>query len=390
MTLIDTSDALAAFCRRQAQASYITVDTEFIRDKTYFPQLCLVQIAGPDEAAALDPLAPGIDLGPLFALMAAPTLLKVFHAARQDIEIFVNLAGAVPAPLFDTQVAAMVCGFGDSVSYETLAGKLAGAHIDKSSRFTDWAQRPLSERQLRYALTDVMPLRTVYEKLEARLAKSGRSSWLAEEMGTLTDPATYRQDPAEAWRRFKVRSNNRKLLALVRELAAWRETAAQQRNLPRNRLLRDESLLEIAAHAPATVAELARTRGLGKNFAEGKLGAEILAAVQRVLATPESQYPVPPPRHEPPPGLGPLVDLLRVLLKLRCEENDVAQKLVADTEDLEKIAADDDAPVRALQGWRAELFGKDALDLKRGRLALTAAGRRIKLVRLGPAAEAAQ
>jgi ribonuclease D len=390
MTLIDTSDALAAFCRRQAQAPYITVDTEFIRDKTYFPQLCLAQIAGPDEAAALDPLAPGIDLTPLLELMATPTLLKVFHAARQDIEIFVNLAGAVPAPLFDTQVAAMVCGFGDSVSYETLAGKLAGAHIDKSSRFTDWAQRPLSERQLRYALTDVVPLRTVYEKLEARLAKSGRSSWLAEEMGTLTDPATYRQDPAEAWRRFKVRSNNRKLLALVRELAAWRETAAQQRNLPRNRLLRDESLLEIAAHAPATVAELARTRGLGKNFAEGKLGAEILAAVTRVLATPESQYPVPPPRHEPPPGLGPLVDLLRVLLKLRCEENDVAQKLVADTEDLEKIAADDDAPVRALQGWRAELFGKDALDLKRGRLALTAAGKRIKLVRLGPAAEAAQ
>jgi ribonuclease D len=390
MTLIDTSAALAAFCHRQAQAPYITVDTEFIRDKTYFPQLCLVQIAGPDEAAALDPLAPGIDLAPLFELMALPSLLKVFHAARQDIEIFVNLAGAVPAPLFDTQVAAMVCGFGDSVSYETLAGKLAGAHIDKSSRFTDWAQRPLSERQLRYALTDVVPLRTVYEKLEARLAKSGRSSWLAEEMGTLTDPATYRQDPAEAWRRFKVRSNNRKLLALVRELAAWRETAAQQRNLPRNRLLRDESLLEIAAHAPATVAELARTRGLGKNFAEGKLGAEILAAVTRVLATPESQYPVPPPRHEPPPGLGPLVDLLRVLLKLRCEENDVAQKLVADTEDLEKIAADDDAPVRALQGWRAELFGKDALDLKRGRLALTAAGKRIKLVRLGPAAEAAQ
>jgi ribonuclease D len=390
MTLIDTSDALAAFCRRQAQAPYITVDTEFIRDKTYFPQLCLVQIAGPDEAAALDPLAPGIDLTPLLELMATPTLLKVFHAARQDIEIFVNLAGAVPAPLFDTQVAAMVCGFGDSVSYETLAGKLAGAHIDKSSRFTDWAQRPLSERQLRYALTDVVPLRTVYEKLEARLAKSGRSSWLAEEMGTLTDPATYRQDPAEAWRRFKVRSNNRKLLALVRELAAWRETAAQQRNLPRNRLLRDESLLEIAAHAPVTAAELARTRGLGKNFAEGKLGAEILAAVTRVLATPESQYPVPPPRHEPPPGLGPLVDLLRVLLKLRCEENDVAQKLVADTEDLEKIAADDDAPVRALQGWRAELFGKDALDLKRGRLALTAAGKRIKLVRLGPAAEAAQ
>ncbi|HEX7968694.1 MAG TPA: ribonuclease D [Stellaceae bacterium] len=390
MNLIDTTDALAAFVRHQAQAGYVTVDTEFMRDKTYWPQLCLVQIAGPEEAAAIDPLAPGIGLAPLFDLMADPDVLKVFHAARQDIEIFVNLAGAVPAPLFDTQVAAMVCGFGDAVSYETLAGRLAGAHIDKSSRFTDWSHRPLTERQLRYALTDVVPLRTVYEKLEARLEKSGRSSWLAEEMGTLTDPATYRQDPAEAWRRFKVRSNNRKLLALVRELAAWREAAAQQRNLPRNRMLRDEAVLEIAAHAPATVAELSRTRGLGKNFAEGRLGGEVLAAVARVLATPESEYPPPPPRHEPPPGLGPLVDLLRVLLKLRAEENDVAQKLVADTEDLELIAADDAAPVRALQGWRAELFGRDALDLKHGRLALTAAGKRIKLVRVAPASEAAQ
>lgn len=390
MAPIDSSDSLAAFCQRQARADYITVDTEFMRDKTYWPQLCLVQIAGPEEAAAIDPLAPGIDLAPLLALMADPLLLKVFHAARQDIEIFVNMAGAVPAPLFDTQVAAMVCGFGDAVSYETLAGRLAGAQIDKSSRFTDWAHRPLTERQLHYALTDVVPLRTVYEKLAQRLAKSGRTQWLAEEMGVLTDPATYRQDPQESWRRFKLRSNNRKLLALVRELAAWREIAAQQRNLPRNRLLRDESILEIAAHAPASVAELARTRGLGKNFAEGKLGAEVLAAVKRVLAAPESDYPVPPPRREPPPGIGPLVDLLRVLLKLRCEENDVAQKLVADTEDLEMIAADDAAPVRALQGWRAELFGKDALDLKHGRLALTAAGKRIKLVRPGAASEAAQ
>jgi ribonuclease D len=390
MVLIDSADALAAFCRRQAQASFVTVDTEFMRDKTYWPQLCLVQIAGPEEAAAIDPLAPGMDLGPLFALMADTAVLKVFHAARQDIEIFVNLAGAVPVPLFDTQVAAMVCGFGDAVSYETLAGRLAGARIDKSSRFTDWAHRPLTERQLHYALTDVVPLRTVYDKLAQRLAKSDRTHWLAEEMAVLTDLATYRQDPQESWRRFKLRSNNRRLLALVRELAAWREVAAQQRNLPRNRLLRDESILEIAAHAPVTVAELARTRGLGKNFAEGRLGGEVLAAIQRVLAVPESDYPVPPPRREPPPGIGPLVDLLRVLLKLRCEENDVAQKLVADTEDLEMIAADDAAPVRALQGWRAELFGMDALDLKHGRLALTAAGRRVKLVRFDPASAAAQ
>ena len=388
MQLIDSSDALAEFCRRQAKADFITVDTEFMRDKTYWPQLCLVQIAGSDEAAAIDPLAPGIELAPLFELMSAPDVLKVFHAARQDIEIFVNMAGAVPAPLFDTQVAAMVCGFGDAVSYETLAGKLAGAHIDKSSRFTDWAHRPLTERQLRYALTDVVPLRTVYEKLAQRLAKNDRTHWLTEEMAVLTDPGTYRQDPADAWRRFKLRSNNRKLLALVRELAAWRETAAQQRNLPRNRVLRDESILEIAAHAPATAAELGRTRGLGKNFAEGRMGAEVLAAIQRVLAMPESDYPAPPPRRDPPPGIGPLVDLLRVLLKLRCEEHDVAQKLVADTEDLELIAADDDAPVRALQGWRAELFGRDALDLKHGRVALTAVGRKVKLVRTAASAAA--
>jgi ribonuclease D len=389
MTLIDTTEALAAFCRRQAEAPYVTVDTEFMRDKTYWPRLCLVQIAGPGEAAAIDPLAPGIDLAPLLTLMADTAVLKVFHAARQDIEIFVNLAHAVPTPLFDTQVAAMVCGFGDAVSYETLAGKLAGAHIDKSSRFTDWAHRPLTERQLHYALTDVIPLRTVYEKLAQRLTKNDRTAWLAEEMGVLTDLATYRQDPTEAWRRIKLRSGNRKLLALVRALAAWRDTAAQQRDLPRNRLLRDEAILEIAAHAPTTIDELARTRGLGKGFAEGKLGGEVLAAVAHVLALPPSEYPVPPPRREMPPGLAPLVDLLRVLLKLRCEENGVAQKLVADAEDLEMIAADDDAQVRALQGWRAELFGKDALALKHGELALTAAGKRLRLVRLATS-EAAQ
>jgi ribonuclease D len=390
MSLIDTTAALADFCARQSEAAYIAVDTEFMRDKTYWPQLCLVQIAGPTEAAAIDPLASGIDLAPLFRLMAEPRVLKVFHAARQDIEIFVNLAGAVPTPLFDTQVAAMVCGFGDAVSYETLASRLAAAHIDKSSRFTDWAHRPLTERQLQYALSDVVPLRTAYEKLAQRLQRNGRASWLAEEMEVLTDPGTYRQDPAEAWRRIKARTGNRRLLALVRELAAWRERAAQQRDLPRNRILRDEAILEIAAHAPTTAAELARGRGLSRNFAEGKLGGEILATVARVLAMPESDYPLPEPRREAPPGLGPLVDLLRVLLKLRCEENGVAQRLVADSEDLEAIAADDAAQVRALHGWRAELFGKDALELKHGRLAITAAGKKIKLVRLAEAVAAAQ
>jgi ribonuclease D len=390
MTPIADSETLAAFCQRQTKAGFVAVDTEFMRDKTYWPQLCLVQVAGSEEAAAIDPLAPGIDLRPLYDLMAEPTILKVFHAARQDIEIFFNLAGAVPTPIFDTQVAAMVCGFGDAVSYETLASRLASAHIDKSSRFTDWAQRPLTDRQLVYALADVVPLRLVYEKLAARLAKSERSSWLAEEMAVLTDPATYRLDPAEAWRRLRLRTNNRRLLAMVQALSAWREQAAQQRNLPRNRVLRDESLLEIAAHTPRSVTELARTRGLARSFAEGRLGAEILAATERVLETPESEYPEPSPRRESPAGLGPLIDLLRVLLKLRCEEHGVAQKLVADAEDLELIAADDHAGIRALHGWRLEIFGRDALDLKHGKLALTAAGKRIRLVRTSPPAEAAQ
>ncbi|HXQ51265.1 MAG TPA: ribonuclease D [Stellaceae bacterium] len=390
MTLIADSESLAAFCRRQEGAPFVTIDTEFMRDRTYWPVLCLVQVAGPEEAAALDPLAPGIDLAPLFALMRKPDVLKVFHAARQDIEIFWNLMGAVPAPLFDTQVAAMVCGFGDSVSYETLAGRLAGAHIDKTSRFTDWARRPLTERQLRYALDDVVHLRRVYERLSARLEATGRAHWLEEEMAELTDPAIYRLDPAEAWRRLKVRTNSRRVLALARALAAWREITAQQRDLPRNRVVRDEQLIEIAAHAPKTVEELAQSRGLGRGFAEGRFGTEILAVVARVLATPESEYPEPPLRRDLPPGLGPLTDLLRVLLKLRCEENDVAVKLVADSDDLERIAADDAAEVRALHGWRLDLFGRDALDLKHGRLALSAAGKRIKLVRLGREAEAAQ
>jgi ribonuclease D len=385
MTLITDSEALAAFCERHATADYVTVDTEFMRDKTYWPQLCLVQVGGPDEAVAIDALAKGIDLTPLLDLMANPNVLKVFHAARQDIEIFYNLTGAVPQPTFDTQVAAMVCGFGESVSYETLASKLAGARIDKSSRFTDWSHRPLTDRQLQYAIADVVHLRKAYDKLRAKLEKTGRSEWLAEEMAELTSTETYRTEPAASWRRFRLRGGNRKFLSILKELAAWRELAAQQRNIPRSRIIRDESVLEIAAHAPSTIADLARTRGLGKGVAEGKLGGEILAAVQRGLAVPEDEQPRLPQRTELPPGLGPITDLLRVLLKLRCEENGVAQKLVANSDDLESIAASDEAPVRALSGWRYDLFGRDALDLKHGRLALTASGKKIRLVRLADA-----
>jgi ribonuclease D len=385
MLLIADTVALARFCERQKSADFVTVDTEFMRERTYWPILCLVQVAGPSEAAAIDALAPGIDLAPLLALLADEGVLKVFHAARQDIEIFYGLSQAVPKPLFDTQVAAMVCGFGDAASYQTLVGKLAGAALDKSSRFTDWSHRPLTERQIRYALDDVVHLRTVYDALQHRLASNGRAGWFAEEMAVLCDPAIYRTDPPEAWRRFRLRGRiDRRFFAVLQALAAWRELAAQQRNLPRGRILRDEAALEIAAHAPRTVEALARTRSLGKGVAEGRLGGEILDAVRAGLA--EADRVVPPPaRADPPPGLGPLIELLRVLLKRCCDDHQVAQKLVASSEDLEAIAADDAAPVPALAGWRREIFGRDALALKHGRLAMTVRDNRVRLVELGGA-----
>ncbi len=391
MNVITDTAALSQFCADLAQANYVTVDTEFMREKTYWPILCLVQIAGPDGAAAIDPLAPGIDMAPVLQLVANPLVLKVFHAARQDIEIFYRMMGAVPAPIFDTQIAAMVCGFGEAASYETLAAKLAGATIDKSSRFTDWAHRPLSERQLHYALADVVPLRKVYERLAARLDKTGRAAWVADEMAVLADPKIYRNDPAEAWRRLKPRTNSRRTLALVRELAAWRELAAQKRDLPRNRLVRDEALLEIAAHPPKTIDDLARIRAFGRSMAEGRLGAEILAVVERAAALPEAEWPQLPAQRNLPAGIGPLVELLKVLLRLSAEENDVAPRLIADSDDLEAIATDDKADVPALSGWRAEIFGRDALDLKHGRLALTASGKKIERLHLNAAtATAAQ
>jgi ribonuclease D len=383
MSLITDSIALAEFCARQKGADYVAVDTEFMRERTYWPILCLVQVAGPGEAAAIDALAEGIDLAPLLGLMNDVNVLKVFHAARQDLEIFFQLSGTVPRPVFDTQIAAMVCGFGDAVSYETLVRKLAGKAVDKTSRFTDWSHRPLTERQINYALADVVHLRTAYERLQQQLAQNGRESWFAEEIAALTDPGIYRADPQEAWRRFRLRGRvDRRFLGVLQSLAAWREVAAQRRNLPRGRILRDEAVIEIAAHAPRTVEALARTRGLAKGIAEGRLGEEILAAVAAGLehpSPPEAQ----PVRPEPKPGLGPLIELLRVLLKQRCEDFGVAQKLVASAEDIEAIAADDDADVRALSGWRREVFGDDALALKHGKLALTAGRNRIELVPIG-------
>lgn len=382
MTLITTTADLAAFIRRMQAADYVTVDTEFMREKTYWPQLCLVQIGGPEEAAAIDPLAPGIDLAPLFELMADPKVLKVFHAARQDIEIFVHLTGTVPTPLFDTQVAAMVCGFGDQVGYETLITKLTPARIDKSSRFTDWSHRPLTDRQLTYALSDVTHLRPAYEKIRKRLTKTGREHWLEEEMAILTDPATYRLDPEESWKRLKVRTEKPRFLAVLKEVAAWREREAQRKDIPRSRVLRDEALVEIAAHAPTTVDDLARTRGLGAGLANGRYGTELLQAVSTALAIPDKDLPRPEPRVDTPQGLGPIVELLRVLLKMVSDDNEVASRLIANAAELEAIAADDHADVPALRGWRREVFGEAALKLKAGRLALAMAGRKVKLVEL--------
>jgi ribonuclease D len=388
MTLIAESAALADFCGRLAGARYVAVDTEFMRERTYWPRLCLVQVAGggaaAEDAAAIDALAPGLDLRPLFQLMADARVLKVFHSARQDLEIFHRLAGQLPRPVFDTQVAAMVCGFGDSVSYETLVGKLAKARMDKGSQFTDWARRPLSQRQIAYALADVIHLRTVYEKLKRKLEANGRAAWIDEEMAALTAPSTYALDPEQAFRRIKARGATPRFLAVLRELAAWREREAAKRDMPRNWLLRDEALVEIAHHMPATAADLARTRGLGRKLAEGRDGAALIEAVARGRALPDGECPRPEAREMLPPGIGPMADLLKVLLKMRCEEAGVAQRLVASAADVERLAAfGERAEVPALHGWRRDVFGGDALGLRAGETALAVREGRIVAIPAG-------
>lgn len=379
---ITSTEELARFCASLATTPYVTVDTEFMRETTYWPKVCLIQLAGPDEARVIDPLAEDLSLEPLFALLRNKAVLKVFHAARQDLEIFTKLMGEVPSPLFDSQVAAMVCGFGDQVSYEQLVAKLAGAQVDKSSRFTDWARRPLTEKQVVYALGDVTHLRRIYEKLNAKLQKTGRVEWLADEMALLADPATYEVAPENAWKRLKPRTTKGEYLAVLQAAAAWREVEARNRDIPRQRIIRDETMMEIAAHPPKSADDLERMRGLSKGFAEGKMGQGLLAAITAKLASPKDTWPVLEREPELPRGIGPLVELLKVLLKMKCDDHDVAQKLLANSSDLDKIAADDNADVPAMHGWRRELFGNDALRLKRGELALAAQGTRIKLVEL--------
>ena len=383
LTTVNDSAELKAFCRRQSNTSYITVDTEFLRDKTYWPVLCLVQVAGPEEAVAVDTMAEGLDLAPLYRLLTNPKVLKVFHAARQDLEIFFHRTGKIPTPIFDTQVAAMVCGFGDQVGYETIVNQVVGARLDKMSRLADWSKRPLTQKQLDYALADVLHLRPVYDELAKRLDESGRAHWLEEEMATLTDPGTYRLAPEEAWRRIKTRGGNRRFFAVLKEAAAWREREAQGRDIPRNRILRDDSLLDMAANAPQTPEALSRTRGLSNGFAAGRMGKELLKAVKNGLNLPDAEIPKRPKRDRSPSGIGPLTDLLKVLLKHQCEQHHVASRLVASADDLTRIAADDKADVRAMQGWRRELFGSKALDLKHGRLAISANGSGITVIETG-------
>ena len=381
MKLITKTDELAEFCKPLADAQFVTVDTEFMRERTYWPKLCLAQVAGPHDAAAIDALAEGIDLSPLDELMANRKVLKVFHAARQDLEIFYLRMNRVPAPLFDTQVAAMVCGHGEAASYESLATKLAKARIDKSSRFTDWSRRPLSERQITYALSDVTHLRVVYEKLQRQLEKSGRLPWIAEEMAVLNDPGTYRADPELAWRRLKPRGASPRLMAVLKEVAAWRERTAQRIDIPRQRLLRDEQLLEIASHAPKSIEELAMTRGLGRGFAEGWQGREIMEAIERARKLTDAELPQRDKAPEQLRAPGAVVDLLRTLLRLKAEQAGVAARLVANADELDRMAAGK-RDLHVLTGWRREVFGEDALALIEGRLALALHGDQARLIQV--------
>ncbi|CAH2601594.1 Ribonuclease D [Rhodovastum atsumiense] len=379
--LVSTTPELEALCQRLARERFVTVDTEFMRERTYWPELCLVQLAGEEEVAVIDALAPGLDLAPLGTLLADTAIEKVFHAARQDIEIFVLRFGDVPRPLFDTQVAAMVAGFGDQVGYDALVSALTGGHIDKAHRFSDWSVRPLSASQISYAAADVTHLRRVYERLSARLEREGRLDWVAEEMALLTDPATYRPDPEAMWERLRPRTNNRRMLAVLRAIAAWREREAQRANIPRSRMLKDEALLEIAATAPETPDALARARGVTKGFAEGRMGAGLIAAIAEAKALPDDALPAAPNHRDGPRPSPALVSLLKVLLAAKCEQHHVAPRLVASSEDIDRLAIEDRPDIPLLSGWRHEVFGADALALKQGRIALGVDGRRIKLIR---------
>jgi ribonuclease D len=375
MNLISTSEDLAALCNRLAVHGFVTVDTEFLRETTFWPKVCVIQLASPQEAAAIDALAQGIDLTPFFELMANEAVVKVFHAARQDVEIVWRLARLIPRPLFDTQVAAMVCGFGEQVSYVELVKSIARVNLDKSSRFTDWSRRPLSEAQVSYAIADVTYLRDIYLHLRTRLERSRRLDWLADEMETLTSPATYEQHPLDAWERLRHRARKPRDLATLMELAAWRETEAQSRDVPRSRVLKDDALIEVALAAPRSLEALSNLRAVPRGLERSRAGADILAAIERGLARDPAS--LPPIERDRRNNNGAAVELLKVLLRQVSEETAVAAKMIATVDELEAIAADDNADVPALRGWRRSVFGEKALELKRGRLALAVENGRV-------------
>lgn len=380
--LITTQPALETFCEAISleKPEFIAVDTEFMRERTYYPLLCLIQVASPENVAAIDPLAQ-LDLSPFLALLQDPNIMKVFHAAYQDVEIFYYLTKQVPTPLFDTQIAAMACGYGESVSYEALVNSLAKTSIDKGSRFTDWSHRPLSDRQIDYALGDVTHLRTVYLKLLSKLEEAGREHWIADEMATLTNIDTYDLDPNNSWKKIRYRNMRSKGLAYLREIAAIREREAQRLDIPRPRVLKDETLLEIAASMPKSKEQLQRIRGISENQAGGPLGRSILQAVEKVDKLPESEYPK---AHKARPSSSKsdaaLIDMLKLLLKIVCEENQVAAKLVASSHDIEVLASQDQPDRPVLKDWRNDLFGKRALDLKAGKVGFAYKNGKIKFI----------
>jgi len=383
MNLITTTSALDAFCREARTHPYVTVDTEFLRERTYYAKLCLVQLAMPgktdDTATLVDPLAEGLSLEPLYALFQDPNVVKVFHACRQDVEIFHASEGVIPAPLFDTQVASMVCGFGEQVGYETLVRKIAKQNLDKSSRFTDWSRRPLSAAQQKYALADVTHLRQIYEFLNKKLLDAKREHWVDEEMEILMDPETYFTRPEEAWQRVKTRNTNPRFLAIVRELAQFRETYAQERDVPRSRVYKDDALVELASTKPRNIGDLGRSRLLLRDARKGVIADGIIAAIAAGLQCKDADLPVPDTSREKMQVNPALADLLRVLLKAKTNQYGVASKLVASAHDLDTLAAGERG-IAALKGWRSEVFGTDAIRLCNGEIALTAKGQDVKLI----------
>ncbi len=389
MTPITTTAELAAFCDKIKGQPFVAVDTEFMRETTYWPKLCLIQAAAPSAEACIDPLAEGLDLEPFLKIMRDEKVLKVFHAARQDVEIFNNLE-AMPKPLFDTQVAGMAAGYGEQIAYDALVRQMLKIELDKSSRFTDWARRPLSDNQLTYALADVTHLAALYPLLRERLEKEGRLGWVTDEMADLTDPANYDVEPDNAWKRLRPRRHTAKYLAVYRAVAAWRERTAQLRDQPRGRIRKDEAIDEIATQSPTDADGLDRLRSVPKGFSGSRFGPDLVAAIREALRDPEAYAPViEKVRQQASPAAGAVVELPKVLLKARAEESGVASKLIATVSDLEQIANDDDADVGALKGWRREAFGEDALKLKRGELALVLDGARVRVVEVRRAPKAA-